>query len=561
MTATGPPPDLAALAARIESLEQESRRAFEDAQREADALFAQYQLSQLLASGGSVAELASSVVVELARLARADGSALWVEPADRSGLHLVATAGSASSDPSIPSRFDDPDAAGAWSATVERVAGLVLSERDPATFLALWAPPGRELEPDGLRVAQLARHELGVALAGARLREALERERHDLTAIVDGATDLILQVDGDRRLLRLNATGERLLGITAGEATGRTCREVLGCDIAGGHPAEACPMEEVIQTSRPIAYRETVLRGADGQGIRVVGGYSPSGISAADDDARPRATAILRDISAMRALEELREGFVATVTHELRTPLALIQGYTETLLLLDVDPGVQRHYLERVAEVTARLTTLVEQILDVAHLHADPLILERVPASFAALIARLRGDLAATGRDARLVIDVPDDLPPIEVDPGRVGQILDNLVGNALKYASDGTPVWITAWADDRWLMATIDDEGLGIPAEDLGLVTEAFHRAWNVRESNVPGTGLGLYISRRLIEAHGGHLTIAARPEGLPGTRVRFTLPLLPGRRGPPRPDVRSDQPIPELAGGDTEPGEHVRA
>ncbi|MET1232835.1 MAG: ATP-binding protein [Candidatus Limnocylindrales bacterium] len=560
MTATGPPADVAALAARIETLERESRRAFEDAQREADALFAQYQLSQLMASRGSVAELASAVVVELARLARADGGALWVEPAERSGLLLVAAAGSASSDPSIPSRLDDPDAAGAWSATVDGVAGLVLSERDPATFLALWASPGRALEPDGLRIAQLARHELGVALAGARLREALDRERHDLTAIVDGATDLILQVDGDRRLLRLNATGERLLGISAGEATGRTCREVLGCDSPGGHPAEACPMAEVIQTGQPIAYRETVLRGADGQGIRVVGGYAPSGV-AGPEDARPRATAILRDISAMRALEELREGFVATVTHELRTPLALIQGYTETLLLLDVDPGVQRHYLERVAEVTARLTTLVEQILDVAHLHADPLILERVPASFAALVARLRGDLAATGRDARLVVDVPDDLPPIEVDPGRVGQILDNLVGNALKYASDGTPVWISARADDRWLVATIDDEGLGIPAEDLGLVTEAFHRAWNVRESHVPGTGLGLYISRRLIEAHGGQLKIAARPEGLPGTRVRFTLPVLPGRRGSPRPHVRSDRPVPEFADGDAGPGEHVRA
>ena len=111
--------------------------------------------------------------------------------------------------------------------------------------------------------------------------------------------------------------------------------------------------------------------------------------------ARPcgaRATAILRDISAVRALEELREGFVATVSHELRTPLALIRGYAETLLHLELEPAEQRAYVERIDEVTGRLAALVDQILDVTHLQADPLILERAPVLFAA--ARRRGCVA-----------------------------------------------------------------------------------------------------------------------------------------------------------------------
>jgi signal transduction histidine kinase len=84
---------------------------------------------------------------------------------------------------------------------------------------------------------------------------------------------------------------------------------------------------------------------------------------------------------------------------------------------------------------------------------------------------------------------------------------------------------------DGKWLVVTVDDEGVGIPEEDRALVTEPFHRAWNVRESRIPGTGLGLFICRRLVEAHGGRLSLGDRPDGQPGTRATFTLPLAPAR------------------------------
>ena len=110
----------------------------------------------------------------------------------------------------------------------------------------------------------------------------------------------------------------------------------------------------------------------------------------------------MRDISVLAALEELREGFVATVSHELRTPLSLVRGYAQTMLHLDLDPAAQHEYLERIDELTERLSALVGQILDMTHLQADPLILERVPVSFSALVTRLRGDLEASGRVDRL---------------------------------------------------------------------------------------------------------------------------------------------------------------
>jgi two-component system sensor histidine kinase KdpD len=160
------------------------------------------------------------------------------------------------------------------------------------------------------------------------------------------------------------------------------------------------------------------------------------------------------------------------------------------------------------------------------------LILERAPVAFSALVARLRGDLEISGDDARLVTELAADLPPIEVDIIRIGRVLENLVGNALKYAPAPSPIVVGASVDGDWLIASIDDEGVGIPEAERSLVMEPFHRAWNVRESRIPGTGLGLYICRRLVEAHGGRLSLGDRPDGRPGTRVSFSLPLLANRR-----------------------------
>jgi signal transduction histidine kinase len=287
---------------------------------------------------------------------------------------------------------------------------------------------------------------------------------------------------------------------------------------------DGCPLAEVIRSGRPIAYREAAVLDSGGATIYVAGGYSRA---ASEPGGRFRATAILRDISAVRHLEQLREGFVATVSHELRTPLALIRGYTDTLLHLKLDANERRHFLERIDQATQRLTGLVNEILDIAHLQADPLILQRGPVSLGSLVARLRGDLAGSGQDGRLGAAALD-LPLVDVDAARISQVLENLVGNALKYAQPETAITISGVASDEWLTVSVEDEGVGILEVDRALVLEPFHRGPNARESTIQGSGLGLYICRRLVEAHGGKLWLGDRFDGRPGTRVSFTLPLV---------------------------------
>jgi PAS domain S-box-containing protein len=518
-----PSPEHEALVRRIQRLERELGRAFDQAQNEADVLFAQYQLSQLVSSGGTPADLARAVIEELVRLAGATAGAIWLGEPTGQALTRLATSGTIPEPP--PVRLADLDEVRRFTAAIPGAELLVLGDEPPATAVLLMPPEGGSLDRDGLRIATLARHELAVAFAGARLREALDREREELRSVIAGATDAILQVDGERRLVRLNPAAERLLGVVEASVVGSTCDAVLGCAIAGGHGIERCPLAGVITGGDPIAYLETAVRGPHGEAVVVAGGYSRT---PASPGGPVRATAILRDISAARALEQLREGFVATVSHELRTPIALVRGYAETILHLELSEDQQRAYVDRIHQVTERLAGLVEQILDVTHLDADPVILERAPVSFASLVARCRGDLAVAGADDRLVVAFAPDLPPIDVDSARIGRVLENLVGNALKYAPAGSPIRVGAGVEDGWLVATVDDEGIGIPEAERGLVLEPFHRAGNVRESRIPGTGLGLAICRRLVEAHGGRLWLGDRPDGVPGTRVSFQLPLL---------------------------------
>ena len=422
---------------------------------------------------------------------------------------------------------DDEEALRAWAARQAGAFVLTLADDRPAAVICLLPRAGRALEDEGLRVLQLSRHDLAVALRGAQLREALDQERRELSDIVEGATDAIVQVDA-----AAGRPGERCGGALAGaygagagrpplcrRAPLRSGRRSPGRTMPAGRGDGHGCRDRISRNGRSWKRQRPHPRGR-----RILASASPP-------DGQPRATAILRDIRAARTLEELREGFVATVSHELRTPLALIKGYADTILHLQLTPVEQHAYVERIEQTTQRLAALVTQILDITHLDADPLVLERSPARFDALVARLRGDLAMSGADTRLVVDLPPDLPPIEVDTTRVGQILDNLVGNALKYAPDGSPVTISAREVDGWLAATVDDEGVGVPDADAPLIFEPFHRARNVRESRISGTGLGLYITRRLVEAHGGRLSLEPR-EDSKGTRARFTLPLAPGRK-----------------------------
>jgi signal transduction histidine kinase len=220
----------------------------------------------------------------------------------------------------------------------------------------------------------------------------------------------------------------------------------------------------------------------------------------------------------------MQADFVATVSHELRAPLARIQGYVDSLTHLALTADQQRRFIGDIGHATAQLTRLVETILSFSQVEEGRLTPVARPTDVAAIVGRAMDDLAPADR-SRLQLDVP----PIAVlaDPQRLGQVMDNLIANALKYSPADAAVQVRAQArpaaGTAWL--SVRDQGQGVPPDDRPYLFSKFFRARTVRESSVPGTGLGLYLCKRLIEAQGGTIRLRSRTGS--GTIVRILLPL----------------------------------
>jgi len=496
----------------------EHARIFHEAQRSADTIFSHYQLSQLLATHALPGTMAQAVLDELVHVCDAAGGGIWLARGPHLELELAARTGSENP----PAEPPDP----APESAVADEAWVRVDLEDVAV-VALASSPGRPIDGAARRFLSLVRHELAIALRGALLREMLERERAELAAVFQGASDAIVLVDADRRITRVNPAAERMLRRSGGSVIGEPCERALRCDASGEAPPSCgrpCPFERVLRTGEPWTAAERVVLAATGEATSVVGSYA---VTSQSPDGRPRAVGILRDTTELARLAELRRGFLGSVSHELRSPLALIQGYVETLLHLDPDPASQRGYLRRIDEAVNRLSAMVGQILDASALAADQLELAHAPVDIGALIRDAAGELAVRFPDVAVDLSIAEGLAPLPGDRERLRQVLDNLLANAAKYG--GGSVQVRAAATDDTVSIRIEDGGIGVPADEHELVFEQFHRGRNVRERNVPGSGLGLAISRRLIEAH--HGTIAFDPDRTRGSAVEVRLPLVADR------------------------------
>jgi signal transduction histidine kinase len=542
------------LRARIHELEMERRRIFVDAQREADAMFAQYQLSQLLAAGGSLEEIAAAVLVEVARASGASGAALWLAPPGSRRLQLEAMYPGDPGEPvgpgwaAVPRQFTDAPAAASWAAA-GGWSGVTLPEgrsmgggappiggTGAVGYLAVRADASNPLDADHARYLASVRLELAITLRAAQLRASLANEQATLAAILDGATDAIVAVDRSRRVVRLNEAAAALVGTPASGGRGMRCVEFLGC--AGGQAGAErdggprlpggtedllcgtrCPFAEVLDTGIPIVGRELAVRQRSGATVPVAA--SVSRMATPDGG----AVAVFRDLRAARTLEDAKTSFVAAVSHELRTPLALIDGYTQSLLHLDLDRPTARRHLERIVEAARRLAILVDEIIDVSQIESDALVLRRTPVAIEGLLRAYVAE-RAEGIDARsIALVAPGALPPVDIDATRVRQVVANLVQNAEKHAGPGAPIEIRTNRSDRaTVVVTVADGGSGIAPADRDHVFERFYRGRRVRESQVPGNGLGLYLCRRIVEAHGGWIRLDATTRG---TSISFGLPV----------------------------------
>jgi PAS domain S-box-containing protein len=243
------------------------------------------------------------------------------------------------------------------------------------------------------------------------------------------------------------------------------------------------------------------------------------------------ALVVHQDVTPLKEAEYLKDEFVGIVAHELRTPLAALRGFADMLLVQTArrrGPRLadwQQEALEEIEVATKRLVDLTEELLDVTRLQTGRLQLQHTPTNVVSIARRVAALLQQTTTRHQVEVQTTHEQLMADIDPGRIEQVLTNLVGNAIKYSPQGGPVSITVWeeAEARMLAISVQDHGIGIPGPQQGQVFGCFMRADNAVAWGISGTGLGLYICRELVERHGGQLWF----ESAEGTGSTFFLTL----------------------------------
>jgi PAS domain S-box-containing protein len=340
------------------------------------------------------------------------------------------------------------------------------------------------------------------------------RRAEQLAAIVTESSDAILSLAPDGAIQTWNAGATRLLGYEAAAMIGRGLWALL--EPSGGDAAIEAT-DASLRTGRAVQF-EAVATGADGRRVDLSAGLTPHPGPLGELAA---ISAILRDIGERKALERQQREFLSMVTHELRNPLASIRGYAQIM---------QRRgeYMERGLDVilrqALRLERLIGDLLDVSRAEAGQLHLRRQETDLVALAQAAVDQARALTRAHEVRFEGPTGPLTGQWDRDRLEQVLQNLLANAMKYAPDGGAIVVRVEELECEARVSVTDEGPGIAPDALPNLFGRFFRTAEARASGAEGLGLGLYISRTLVEAHGGRIWAESTPGQ--GSTFTFALP-----------------------------------
>lgn len=384
---------------------------------------------------------------------------------------------------------------------------------------------GGSFTRDERRVLQSFADQAAIAVNNARLYEQLAQEKRRLDAILEFSVDGVVIMDSAHRIRTFNHAMSGLIGVGSHEAIGRLFEDVvvLVKKRAGTalHEAEAGGWP-LVGATQPL-FVEGDLQRSDGGVVSVEIAY------AALFDREGRLVNIIADVhdlTRFRQAEEMKATFISAVSHELKTPVALIKGYASTLRRADAnwDKEIIGESLKVIEEEADHLTELIENLLDASRAQAGNFKLTPVELDIDDLVVRVARKFQSQTRGHEIRADVAADMPLVFADEARVTQVLGNLISNAVKYSPEGSDVVITGHATPSEVVITVADQGSGIAPDEQSRVFERFYRTESAIRRGTPGTGLGLYLTRAIVESHGGRIWVES--DGRTGSRFSFSLP-----------------------------------
>lgn len=357
-----------------------------------------------------------------------------------------------------------------------------------------------------------------------RTAMALDQLRHQHESILNSAGEGIIGLDLERKAIFVNPEAARLVGREVAEMLGQSPHLLIHHSKPDGtpYPADECPLLATLHEGQTVHVTDEVYWRKDGTAFPVEGLSTPIRNGKGEVIG---AVITFRDITQRKEMDRMKDELISTVSHELRTPLTSLRGFAELLLKRQILPEKQQEFVTVIHKEALRLTSLVNDFLDLQRIKAG-----RQPYSFTAVaVAPLVADIVATftkeGDPHVFRLDLPKILPPVRADAARLRQVLTNLLSNATKFSPHGGEVVIGARSEGGHAVVWVQDHGIGIPEEAFPKLFDKFYRVDNGETRDIGGTGLGLAIVKELIAAHQGRVWVESQV-GV-GSTFFFTVPI----------------------------------
>ncbi len=361
-----------------------------------------------------------------------------------------------------------------------------------------------------------------IAVVNAQLYTQVSREKSRMDALLDSAADGIIIMEPNHVIEKCNQAFARILRQDVSLIQGVAHEEIFNWEsIQQGMSLEEAELTGWPLTANANLYVEGNLKRPSGEIIPVGVTYAPL---ISGDGKLTNIIASVRDITHFREAEEIKSVFISVVSHELKTPVALIKGYVGTLRREDADwdSEVVQDSLEVIEEEADRLTELIENLLDASRLQAGGFSLNLAEVRIHELAEEMAERFRTQTEKHKILVQFPEGFPTIVADQNRLEQVFYNLLSNAIKYSPAGGEIRISGQVRSKQIIVCIQDQGTGISQEDVPHIFDRFYRA-DEAAKQTQGAGLGLYLSRAIIEAHHGRIWVEPRQEV--GTRVCFSL------------------------------------
>ena len=381
-------------------------------------------------------------------------------------------------------------------------------------------------------------NQAAIAVRNARLYQQRETERSRLATVIENSADGIMILDANRRVVIINQALAAMLAIDPQHAIGLPCEDVMQLDNVIG--SDLCDRDmRLNELPEESLHCEGDLGRPGGNHINVAVTYTPL------YDTRQNLVNIIvnvHDITRFREEEEMKSTFTSIISHELKTPVALIKGYAQTLARPDAtwDAETARQGLSIIEEEADRLESLINNLLDVSRIQASGLRLDISYVDIQKLTTKVAEAYRTQTDEHTIEVDFPQPLPPVWGDEERLRQVFTNLVNNAIKYSPNGGSIRIGGWLEQtessdshsedskstrKRVVLYIADQGIGIPQAELSNIFDQFYRIDSSLRRSTAGAGLGLFLCKAIVDAHGGQIWV--RSETNVGTTFFVALPI----------------------------------